>query len=83
MPGAAVPSGRLSCLMLTSFPDDDALLDAVVAGASGYDAKRVRAARTSSAQSDRWPPDTHSTPLLGRAANGSAADGPGQAPSAT
>ncbi len=32
----------LKCLMLTSFTDDEALLDAVVAGASGYVLKDVR-----------------------------------------
>lgn len=32
----------LPCLMLTSFSDDEALLDAIMAGASGYVLKQVR-----------------------------------------
>ena len=35
---------ELRCMMLTSFSDDEALLDAIVAGASGYVLKEVRAA---------------------------------------
>ena len=34
----------LRCLMLTSFDDDEALFDAIVAGASGYILKEVRGA---------------------------------------
>lgn len=33
---------NLYCLMLTSFEDDEALLDAIVAGASGYVLKQIR-----------------------------------------
>ena len=35
---------ELRCLMLTSFDDDEALFDAIVAGASGYLLKEVRGA---------------------------------------
>src|SRR4051812_8545243 len=34
----------LACLMLTSFADDEALFDAILAGASGYVLKQVRGA---------------------------------------
>lgn len=34
--------GELRCLMLTSFADDEALFDAIMAGASGYVLKQIR-----------------------------------------
>jgi two-component system response regulator DevR len=34
--------GELKCLMLTSFADDEALFDAIMAGASGYVLKQIR-----------------------------------------
>ena len=55
---------EVGCLMLTSFSDDEALLDSVVAGASGYVLKRVRGAdlvdsiRTVAAGGTLLPADT-------------------------
>ena len=38
----AVTLPQIACLMLTSFSDDEALFDAIMAGAAGYILKEVR-----------------------------------------
>jgi DNA-binding NarL/FixJ family response regulator len=42
----------VKCLMLTSFPDDEALFDAIMAGASGYVLKAIRGTDLLSAVKD-------------------------------
>lgn len=42
MPGGSSRLPQLACLMLTSFADDTALFDAIMAGASGYVLKQIR-----------------------------------------
>ena len=39
---AVAATRDLACLMLTSFADDEALFDAIMAGASGYVLKQIR-----------------------------------------
>ncbi|MCX4673706.1 response regulator transcription factor [Streptomyces sp. NBC_01381] len=54
----------LACLMLTSFDDDDALLDAIMAGAAGYVLKQIKgsdlvhAVRTVAAGQSLLDPET-------------------------
>jgi two-component system response regulator DevR len=56
---------NIKCLMLTSYADDEALFDAIMAGASGYALKAIRGDELLSAVRDvapespcwtRWPP---------------------------
>ena len=42
MPRALVRLPDLRCLMLTSFTSDEAMLDAILAGASGYVVKDIK-----------------------------------------
>ena len=47
---------EIACLMLTSYSDDEALFEAIVAGASGYVLKQIRGSELVTA-------DTNSLPL--------------------
>lgn len=79
---------ELACLMLTSFDDDDALLDAIMAGAAGYVLKQIKgsdlvsAVRTVAAGQSMLDPETTAR-LMGslRGTDGSSAgpDAPGSA----
>ncbi|MHC5258912.1 response regulator [Streptomyces sp. UC4497] len=71
----------VSCLMLTSFDDDDALLDAIMAGAGGYVLKQIKgsdlvsAVRTVAAGESMLDPAT--TARLMRSLRGPEQGGPG------
>ncbi|ARF53861.1 response regulator [Streptomyces gilvosporeus] len=69
----------LGCLMLTSFDDDDALLDAIMAGAAGYVLKEIKGADLVTAvrtiASGRSMLDPATTARLMNSLRGEAADG--------
>jgi DNA-binding NarL/FixJ family response regulator len=74
----------LACLMLTSFDDDDALLDAIMAGAAGYVLKQIKgsdlvsAVRTVASGQSMLDPAT--TARLMQSLRGDGADGPAEQP---
>jgi DNA-binding NarL/FixJ family response regulator len=74
----------LACLMLTSFDDDDALLDAIMAGASGYVLKQIKgsdlvsAVRTVASGQSMLDPAT--TARLMQSLRGDGAAGPAEQP---
>ncbi|MDF3144920.1 MULTISPECIES: response regulator transcription factor [unclassified Streptomyces] len=75
---------ELACLMLTSFDDEDALLDAIMAGASGYVLKQIRgsdlvsAVRTVASGQSMLDPAT--TARLMRSLRAEPAEAPAEAP---
>ncbi|MFD3839466.1 response regulator [Streptomyces sp. NPDC058642] len=75
---------ELACLMLTSFDDEDALLDAIMAGASGYVLKQIRgsdlvsAVRTVASGQSMLDPAT--TARLMRSLRADPAEVPGMSP---
>ena len=75
---------ELACLMLTSFDDEDALLDAIMAGASGYVLKQIRgsdlvsAVRTVASGASMLDPAT--TARLMRSLRADPAETPGTSP---
>ncbi|MGW2342516.1 response regulator [Streptomyces sp. NPDC001661] len=76
----------VSCLMLTSFDDDDALLDAIMAGAGGYVLKQIKgsdlvsAVRTVAAGESMLDPAT--TARLMRSLRGPEQGGPAESETA-
>ncbi len=75
---------ELACLMLTSFDDEEALLDAIMAGAAGYVLKQIRgsdlvsAVRTVASGQSMLDPTT--TARLMRSLRADPAEGPALAP---
>ncbi|KOG37091.1 response regulator [Streptomyces resistomycificus] len=75
---------HLACLMLTSFDDDDALLDAIMAGAAGYVLKQIKgsdlvsAVRTVASGQSMLDPAT--TARLMRSLRADPAESPGMSP---
>jgi DNA-binding NarL/FixJ family response regulator len=75
---------ELACLMLTSFDDEEALLDAIMAGASGYVLKQIRgsdlvsAVRTVASGQSMLDPAT--TARLMRSLRADPAESPGMSP---
>lgn len=75
---------ELACLMLTSFDDEDALLDAIMAGASGYVLKQIKgsdlvaAVRTVASGQSMLDPTT--TARLMRSLRADPVEGPALAP---
>ncbi|MEU2912726.1 response regulator [Streptomyces massasporeus] len=75
---------ELACLMLTSFDDEEALLDAIMAGASGYVLKQIKgsdlvsAVRTVASGKSMLDPET--TARLMRSLRADPSEGPAVAP---
>jgi two-component system response regulator DevR len=73
----------LACLMLTSFDDDDALLDAIMAGAAGYVLKQIKgsdlvaAVRTVASGQSMLDPATTSRLMSSLRGDGAGAAEPG------
>src|SRR3954449_3964273 len=74
---------ELACLMLTSFDDDDALLDAIMAGAAGYVLKQIKgsdlvsAVRTVASGQSMLDPATTAR-LMSSLRDGDSASDPGE-----